>query len=150
MAPLPVVLVTSTAVDLASVSRAIAAAGFRVLVGATVEEALAAAGELRRECLEVNGLLVDAGAHTATLDGRDLQLTDAEFDLLQLLTLNAGRLVTREELSRHLRGLPYDGLDRTVDLRVARLRQKLGDDARRPRFIRSIRGEGYLLQLKSA
>jgi DNA-binding response OmpR family regulator len=150
MAPLPVVLVTSSDADLSSVSRAITAAGFRVLVGATVEEALAVVGELRRECLEVNGLQVDAGTRAATLDGRDLHLTDAEFDLLQFLAFNAGRLVTREELSRHLRGLPYDGLDRSVDLRVVRLRQKLGDDARRPRFIRSVRGEGYLLLLKSS
>ncbi len=147
MAPLPVVLVTTSACDLASLGLALEAAGFRVLIGATAEEALAAAGELRRECLAVNGLQVDAGMRTATLDGHDLALTDAEFDLLLVLMLHAGRLVTRDELSRHLRGLPYNGRDRSIDLRVVRLRQKLGDDARRPRFIRNVRGEGYLLLL---
>lgn len=147
MAPLPVVLVTAADGDLPSLGRALEAAGFRVLIGATAEEALAAAGELRRECLALNGLQVEAGARTATLNGRDLALTDAEFDLLMVLMLHAGRLVTRDELSFRLRGLPHDSRDRSLDLRVARLRQKLGDDARRPRFIRSVRGEGYLLLL---
>jgi DNA-binding response OmpR family regulator len=147
VAPLPVVLLTAASGDLPSLGRALEAVGFRVLIGATTEEALAVAGELRRECLAANGLQVDAGERTATLNGRDLALTDAEFDLLAILLLHAGRLVTRDELSLRLRGLPYDGRDRTIDLRVVRLRQKLGDDARRPRFIRSVRGEGYLLRL---
>lgn len=149
MAPLPVVLVTTAGSDLPSLRRALEAAGFRVLIGATAEEALAAAGELRRECLAVNGLQVDAAARLATLDGRDLALTDAEFDLLVVLAQHAGRLVTRDELSHQLRGLPYDARDRTIDLRVVRLRQKLGDDAKNPRFVRSVRGEGYLLLLRS-
>jgi two-component system response regulator RstA len=149
MAPLPVFLVTAAGSDLPSLGRALEAAGFRVLTGATLEEALAAAGELRRECLAVNGLHVDTSTRQATLDGRDLALTDAEFDLLVVLVQHAGRLVTRDELSHQLRGLPYDGQDRTIDLRVVRLRQKLGDDAKNPRFVRSVRGEGYLLLLRS-
>ncbi len=65
--------------------------------------------------------------------------------MLWLLARRAGHAVARREICSRLRGFPYDGLDRTVDLRVARLRRKLGDDARHPRLIKSIRGEGYML-----
>ena len=89
-------------------------------------------------------LEVDPGARRAVRDGRPVDLTDAEFDLLLLLARHAGRVVTRDLISRELRDLPHDGRDRSIDLRVARIRRKLGDDVHSPRFIKSVRGEGYL------
>ena len=54
-------------------------------------------------------------------------------------------VLSRDRIYRELRGTEYDGLDRSMDLRVARLRRKLGDDGKQPRLIKSVRGAGYLL-----
>ena len=72
-------------------------------------------------------------------------MTSTEFDLLWLLALNPGQIVTRDQIYRELRGIEYNGLDRSIDLRIARLRKKLGDNGRHPQHIKSIRSLGYLL-----
>lgn len=95
--------------------------------------------------LQVGALAVDPGRREATFRGEPLTLTTAEFDLLRFLAERAGEVVSREVIYQALRGIPYDGLDRSMDLRVARLRKKIGDDGRQPRIIKSVRGEGYLL-----
>lgn len=95
--------------------------------------------------LSVGALQIDARTRSASLEGRALQLTTAEFDLLWFLTERAGEVVSREAIYVELRGIEYDGLDRSIDLRVARLRRKLGDDAKQPQLIKSVRGAGYLL-----
>lgn len=94
--------------------------------------------------LRIGRLLVDPGKRSAVHGGRRLRLTPREFDLLAYLATNAGRAVTREELSEQLRGAPYDRLDWSMDLDVARLRRKLGDRATRPFLIRSM-SDGFLL-----
>lgn len=73
-----------------------------------------------------------------------IPLTDTEFDLLWLLAEKAGSIVSRDELFRNLRGFAHDGLDRSVDMTVSRLRRRLGDDAANPARIKSVRGKGYL------
>lgn len=78
------------------------------------------------------------------LRGENIALTDAEFDLLWLLAEKAGSIVSRDELFRQLRGFAHDGLDRSVDMTVSRLRRRLGDDAVNPTRIKSVRGKGYL------
>ncbi len=98
-----------------------------------------------RSTLQVGRLFVDAASRRAEMDGEPITLTTAEFDLLWLLASNAGEIVSRDRIYRELRGIEYDGLDRSMDLRVARLRKKLGDDGKRPRLIKSVRGTGYLL-----
>ncbi len=95
--------------------------------------------------VEVGSLVVDAGTRAVRLDGRPIELTTAEFDLLYYMALHAGEPVSRDQLSLALRGVPYDGVDRTIDLRVSYLRNKLGDDGRRPALIKSVRGIGYQL-----
>jgi len=80
--------------------------------------------------------------------GLEVGVTTAEFDLLWTLASRAGEVVTREDLYASLRGIAYDGLDRSIDLRVARLRRKLGDEGKQPRLLKSIRGAGYLLSDK--
>jgi len=95
--------------------------------------------------IDLGRLLVDGGNRTATVDGRAVERSSAEFDLLWLLAQHAGGIVTRDQIYRSLRGIEYDGLDRAMDVRVARLRRKLGDDARNPILIKKVRGEGYLL-----
>ncbi len=68
----------------------------------------------------------------------------AEFDLLWLLASNAGRVLTREEIFSDLRGIKYDGQDRSIDVRVSRIRPKIGDDPNHPHRIKTVRSKGYL------
>jgi len=93
----------------------------------------------------LGALTIEPANRRATLAGQELDLTTAEFDLLLYLARRAGEAVTREEIYRDLRGIEWDGLDRSIDLRVARLRRKLGDDGRNPQQIKSVRGTGYVL-----
>ena len=79
----------------------------------------------------------------AELAGEVLDLTTADFDLLVVMAQHAGEVVSRDELSQVLRGIEWDGLDRSVDLRVSRLRRKLGDWG--PVVLKSVRGSGYLM-----
>jgi len=90
-------------------------------------------------------LEVVEGTRDASLAGRPLDLTDAEFDLLLLLVHHQGRVLSRDAIKREIRGLPYESHDRSIDLSVVRLRRKLGDDAQRPRYIKTVRGSGYML-----
>ncbi|PIE19796.1 MAG: DNA-binding response regulator [Proteobacteria bacterium] len=97
----------------------------------------------------IGELVIDAGARTVQLGEQPIALTTAEFDLLWFLAKRAGEVVSRETIYSELRGIEYDGLDRSIDLRVARLRKKLGDDAKQPRLIKSVRGAGYLVATPS-
>lgn len=96
---------------------------------------------------KAQSLVLDTRNRCATLGGRTLDLTDAEFDMLAYLHQHAGEQLTRAQLSLDVCGHSYDALDRTIDVRIARLRSKLGDDPKSPRWIRSIRGVGYLFLL---
>jgi DNA-binding response OmpR family regulator len=103
------------------------------------------------ERVEVGDLAVDVPAHKATLGGRELQLTSFELRVLVALARRAGETVTREELATTVlpklqSGARYDpSVDRSLDVHVSHLRHKLGDDAREPKRIRTVRGIGYIL-----
>jgi two-component system OmpR family response regulator/two-component system response regulator RstA len=105
-------------------------------------------GERAVAPLVVGSLVVDDGQRRATIGGREVNLTTAEFDLLLLLAKHAGCTVSRKDLYLQLQGMKYDGLDRSIDLRISRLRKKLGDDPLRPKRIKSVRGAGYLLSVE--
>lgn len=90
-------------------------------------------------------LRVNKSARSVHLDSREVVLSTMDFDLLWTLASQAGVIVDRDKLYRQLRGIEYDGLDRSMDLAVSRLRRKLGDDARSPRKIKTVWGQGYLL-----
>ncbi|WDD91718.1 response regulator [Burkholderia sp. FERM BP-3421] len=76
-------------------------------------------------------------------DGSTPDLTSAEFDLLWALVCHAGEVVSRDDLMLQLRGVEFDGLDRTIDGRISKLRRKLRDDAGSPQRIKTIRSKGY-------
>jgi len=105
----------------------------------------AAPPEAPGQRLVLGDLIVDAGRRAVEVAGSPVELTTAEFDLLWLLCSNAGQVLSREQIYTDLRGIAYDGLDRSIDLRIARLRKKIGDDGKQPQRIKSIRGTGYLL-----
>lgn len=79
-----------------------------------------------------------------TLDGNGVDLTTSEFELLWLLSSHAGTILSREESLSALRGIDYDGLDRSVDNCISRLRKKLGDSPSKPTRIKTVRSKGYL------
>ncbi|WP_422135012.1 winged helix-turn-helix domain-containing protein [Endozoicomonas sp. ALD040] len=89
-------------------------------------------------------LVVDNSMREAWLKDVSVELTSAEFDLLWLLCSNAGRVLSREEIFSQLRGIEYDGQDRSIDVRVSRIRPKIGDDPMHPRLIKTVRSKGYL------
>ena len=98
-------------------------------------------GETR---LTFGNLEIDSATREAWLEGERIDLTSAEFDLLWLLASNAGRVLTREEIFSQLRGIKYDGQDRSIDVRVSRIRPKIGDDPNQPHRIKTVRSKGYL------
>jgi two-component system response regulator CpxR len=84
--------------------------------------------------------------HTAVLDDRPLDLTTIEFAILAALLKSKGRVKTRERLIEEVSDRRFDVFDRSIDVHVSSLRRKLGDDAKNPRFIHTIRGIGYSLR----
>jgi len=95
--------------------------------------------------LHINALTVNPHSREASLAGRPLDLTTAEFDLLHLLAARAGEVCSRDEILHNVRGIGYDGTDRSIDLRISRLRRKLDEDPENPGWIKTVRGKGYLL-----
>lgn len=89
-------------------------------------------------------LTLDHGRRAAMLNGKDLELSAYEFAGMASLAASMGRVLTRDQLMERLKGLEHESFDRSLDVLVSRLRQKLGDDARKPRFIKTVYGAGYL------
>jgi DNA-binding response OmpR family regulator len=96
-----------------------------------------------RKVLQFGKLTIDTAARSVTLDARAVALSSNEFDLLLFLSSHAGEMQSREKLYRQLYGRHYDGLDRTLDVRISQLRRKLGDTGRIEK-IRTVWGHGYL------
>ncbi len=117
-------------------------------IRAVVRRAKGRAGPAR-DLVRVGALVVDPAARRVTLRGREVALTGYEFTLLEALARRAGRVLSREQLMELARGSAEEAFDRTVDVHVSRLRQKLGDDPKRPRLIKTIRGAGYVLAAES-
>ena len=103
----------------------------------------------RTDPVLVGDLRLDGEAHEATLEGRRLDLSKREFDLLYYLAVRAGQVVTKRELLTHVWRMPYGGADKTVDVHVSWLRRKLGESAHRPRYLHTIRGVGMKLSAPS-
>ena len=92
------------------------------------------------------GLTIDFGAREVTVDGKRQALTTHEFELLCALAKNAGRVLSRERLLDLVKGAAADdAFDRSIDVHVSRLRQKIEPDPRHPRYVKTVRGAGYLL-----
>jgi DNA-binding response OmpR family regulator len=90
-------------------------------------------------------LTINVDTRVATVAGESVSLTGAEFDLLLLLTRHRGRVLSRDRILDETRGVDWDSYDRSIDVLISRLRQKLGDDVKQPSFIRTVRGKGYVL-----
>jgi DNA-binding response OmpR family regulator len=113
-----------------------------VRVGRVLERA-GGIGADQREILEHGDLMLDTTRHEVTIGGRPVTLTAAEFRLLTALLEAGGRVLTRDQLMDAVYGIDELVLDRTIDVHIGRLRDKLGDDAAAPRYVATIRGVGY-------
>ncbi|HUV37255.1 MAG TPA: response regulator transcription factor [Patescibacteria group bacterium] len=89
-------------------------------------------------------LAVNLGSGTVTMAGESIPLTDLEFKILSVLVRNAGTAMDRDRLLDQVRGVEGDVFDRSIDVLVSRLRQKLGDDPKNPRYIKTVWGTGYM------
>lgn len=96
------------------------------------------------DTLVFGALTINARAHQVRLADTVVDFTTQEFELLHLLASNAGKVLSRDDIFNNIRGIEYDGLDRTVDVRISRLRKKLHDNSSQPQRIKTVWGKGYL------
>lgn len=94
--------------------------------------------------LHFGGLRINRPSRKVQYQEKTIHLSSTEFDLLTLLAGHAGKVLDRDTINRRLRGIPYDGLDRSVDVAVSRLRKKLGDSNAPTTRIKTVWGQGYL------
>ena len=95
------------------------------------------------ESMSFDGLVIDVGSRTVSVDATEPELTPLEFDLLVALAEEPGRVLTRRQLLDRVWGWDFYGDERVVDVHVRNLRSKIGDDATDPRFVATARGVGY-------
>jgi two-component system, OmpR family, KDP operon response regulator KdpE len=153
VSPVPVIVATARGADEVVVSTLDAGADDYLVKPFSVEQLEARVrAVLRRfdqggasDLLEVGGLSIRPGARVATVDGRELELTPKEFDLLRLLAERAGEVVSKREMLAEVWRQPYGGGDRTVDVHLSWLRKKLGESASAPRYLHTVHGVGVKL-----
>ena len=112
---------------------------------ARIQSVLRRTQQLRdHQTLTFNRLTIDLDKHIALLDGDPVDLTTNEFTALAFLARNAGKVLNRDQILQELRGMDCDAFNRSVDIAVSRLRQKLNDDPKSPQFIKTVWGTGYV------
>lgn len=102
------------------------------------------AGMARTAPLRFGRLEIDRDARVVRVDGVERPLTSYQFELLCVLAVHAGRVMSREALMDHVRGEELEAFDRSIDVHIARIRAALEDDPRHPRRIITVRGAGYV------
>ena len=95
------------------------------------------------EVIDFNGLVIDRGTHQCTLYDQELNLTPIEFDILWMLCSNRGQVISAERLFETVWGEKYLDRNNTVMVHIRRLREKMGEPSRDPRFIKTVWGVGY-------
>ena len=101
-------------------------------------------GDAKSDVLRFGRLEIDRGAREVRLDGEVRPLTSHQFGLLLALAEHAGRVMSREALMDLLRAEPLEAFDRSIDVHIAKLRAKLEADPKEPRYIKTVRGIGYM------
>jgi DNA-binding response OmpR family regulator len=99
----------------------------------------------RAERLELGALTIDAATMEVTVRGLKVALTTNEFALVHALASRAGRVLGREQLLQLVHGTADEAFDRSIDVIISRVRQKIEEDPRNPRYLKTIRGAGYML-----
>lgn len=99
--------------------------------------------DVRNARIAYSDLELDEGARRVTVKGKSADLTFMEFELLDLLVRNAGTVLDRDRIVELLKGFDDDSFDRSIDVMISRIRTKLGDDPKAPRYIETVRSIGY-------
>jgi two-component system, OmpR family, response regulator len=97
------------------------------------------------DVVRVGVLELRVGSMGVTYDGRPVELTSYEFGILRVLAERSGRVLSREQILELAKGSSDEAFDRSIDVRISKIRQKLGEDPRSPSIIRTVRGVGYML-----
>jgi DNA-binding response OmpR family regulator len=95
--------------------------------------------------LTVGNLRIDPETRMVTLDGKPISMTAVEFDLLRALASTPGRVKSREQLLLEVAERDFEAFDRSIDVHISSIRRKLGDDAKSPRWVQTVRSVGYRL-----
>lgn len=93
--------------------------------------------------LKVGPVSLDPATRQVFVNGQEITLTTAEFDLLQVLLKSAGRVLSRDQLMQQLHGSSWSYFDRSIDVHISRIRQKIEENPRRPILVKTVRGVGY-------
>ena len=101
------------------------------------------ANPIQTHVIQIGGLLLDVDRHEVQLDGRSVELTPTEFDLLKTLMENPGHAFTRLALIEQGLGYAYEGMERTLDSHIRNLRRKIEPDPADPTYIKTVFGVGY-------
>lgn len=96
--------------------------------------------------IDIHGLHINLDSHSVNLDEKEIQLTPLEYNILLYLAKNKGRVISSEELFMKVWGEKYLNNNNTVMAHIARLREKMKEDARKPKFIKTIWGVGYIIE----
>ena len=96
------------------------------------------------EVLRFGRLEIDLGERVARLDGKTCDLTGHQFDLLVVLAQHPGRVLSRDQIMDALKGHPLEAFDRSIDVHISHIRQKIEEDPKNPRAIKTVWGEGYV------
>ncbi len=99
--------------------------------------------------LEIRGLVVNSSTHICTLYGKELSFTPIEFGIVELLCKNAGRVVTTQEIFESVWGEKYLDASNTVMVHIRRIREKMGEKPKTPKFIKTVWGVGYKIEKES-
>jgi len=113
-------------------------------IEALLRRSRGAPADARDSRLVAGRVTVDGARRNAAIDGQPVELTTGDFDILWLLASRQGTVVTRDEILRVVRGIDYDGLDRSIDARICRLRRKLQEAGGAESMIKTVRLRGYL------
>ncbi len=110
-----------------------------------------ARGKLQRKSVQLNigPLTLDETTYRVTLHDEEIVMTSYEFSLLRTLMSSPGRVFSREQLIMHTRDHGDEIFERAIDVQISRLRQKLGDDPKKPFWIKTVRGVGYMIVAKA-
>lgn len=101
-------------------------------------------GSTNSQIEHYGALTVNFSSRSASLSGEEVNLTTNEFELLQYLIHNKGHVLDRNQLVEHLRGIDWESSNRSIDMLISRIRQKIGDDSRNPLYIKTVTGTGYV------
>ena len=103
-------------------------------------------GTMRETEYDINGLIINKSTHQCTLYGKEIALTPIEFSILWYLCENRGRVISSEELFENVWGEKFIDSNNTVMAHIGRLREKLGEPPRKPKFIKTVWGVGYKIE----